>query len=88
MRKTVEIIEVTSLVPKEWVNWFYGLISENAPFSWGDNNRTLVTASRFHTHVFGCLDLAIEDEDVSQEDVDSFLEMLEGLGETYIDLEN
>ena len=39
--ETCEFIALTEIVPEAWRNWFYEMISENAPFSWGDNNRTL-----------------------------------------------
>jgi hypothetical protein len=29
---------------------FWGKFSENAPFSWGDNNLTLVSSDRFKEH--------------------------------------
>jgi hypothetical protein len=81
-------IAVTDLVPEDWRGWFWGLISDSAPFSWGDNNRTMVTASRFYDHCKDRLDDP-EDFDITQEDVDAFLEKIEDLGETmYIDLEN
>lgn len=79
-------VELTSLVPKGWGPWFYSAISENAPFSWGDNNRTLVTASDFARH---CDDtLEIHGENTSKAAVTRFLNKLRALGETYIDLEN
>ena len=86
--ETVELIPLTSLVPDEWTHWFYGRISEDAPFSWGDNNRTLVTASRLLSHAIDRLDDVSVDEGVPQEDVDFFLKTIEGLGEAYVDLEN
>jgi len=83
-------IEISDLVPQEWAHWFYCALSSNAPFSWGDNNRTLVTAERLHDHCVDCLEDIAEDEDieVNQMDIDNFLRVLENLGLTYIDLEN
>lgn len=87
--ETVEFIEVTDLVPAAWGMWFYGAISCDAPFSWGDNNRTLVTTSRFKDHCEEILEGVVEDmDDVEQAEVENFLKMLGDLGETYIDLEN
>lgn len=81
-------VEVSDLVPKQWTHWFWSLISEDAPFSWGDNNRTLVTASRFHDHCMNRLDCP-EDFGITQKAVDKFLKKIADLGETmYIDLEN
>jgi hypothetical protein len=91
-KQTVAFVEVTSIVPEDWYDWFFGAISDNAPFSWGDNNRTLVTAERLHDHcadVFSYLDYGADElEDVNEVDLDNFLRKLEGMGETYIDLEN
>jgi len=87
-RITCEFVEVTSLVPKDWVEWFWWLISESAPFTWGDLNRALVTASDFSRHCEDCLLDAADDFSVPQEDIDTFLSVLENLGETYVDLEN
>lgn len=59
---------------------FWCLISDNAPFSWGDNNRTLVTASSLANHCQDRLD-----------DRPSYLNLLQSLrelGETYVDLES
>ena len=86
MKKSVKYIELSSLVPKEW-DWFYGLISENAPFSWGDNDITLVRASRFYPHVCNALE-DMADEGISQTEINLFLEMINEQGDTYIDLEN
>ena len=85
MSMVVELVEITSLVPEHWASWFYAVISEDAPFSWGDNNRTLVTAERLHDH---CADRLADVEDVNEMDIDNFLRKLEELGQTYIDLEN
>lgn len=83
-----DFVEATELVPNEWQDWFWGLISENAPFSWGDNNRTMITASSFADHCENCLDTLCEDEGISQEEIAEFLDKVRSLGETYVDLEN
>jgi len=76
------------LVPKYWENWFWSLISESAPFTWGDLNRALITAADFRRHCEDCLRYAAEDCDIPQEDIDNFLRLLVDLGDTYVDLEN
>lgn len=82
--ETCKFILLTVLVPNEWAKWFYGIISEDAPFSWGDNNRTLVTANRLLEHCKKC-----ELDDLApHEEVDAFLEKIEKLGDTLVDLEN
>ena len=77
---TCEFVSATDLVPGTWRGWFWELISENAPFSWGDNNRSLVTASFFRQH---CEERLPEGPATAR-----FLGKLRRLGETYIDLES
>lgn len=89
--KSCSFIELSDIVPAEWRDWFYTAISENAPFSWGDNNRTLVTASSLYDHIDDALFDAEEvhdEEGENTKEYNQFLSMLAGLGETYIDLEN
>lgn len=64
----------------------YGMISENAPFSWGDNDRTLVTADRFQSHFSETLAY----EGLQEADYKGVFDTLEQLSEhqVYIDLEN
>ena len=87
---TLQYFEISAITPKEWHCWFFNILSDNAPFSWGDNNRTLVTAERLHDHCVNILDGIPEEESstVSQVEIDEFLRNLENLGQTYIDLEN
>lgn len=83
-RETCEFVSASSLVPTAWAGWFWEPVSEGASFSWGDNNRSMVTARRFKDHC----SLVLAHVDVEPRDVEYFLEKLEALGETYIDLEN
>ena len=85
--ETVSFVPVTAIVPKKWASWFYDAISSNAPFSWGDNNRTLVTAERFANHVEETVFNGSND-DISEEEIKPFLDMLRANSLTYIDLEN
>lgn len=85
--ETCQFIPVTSIVPKQWGDWFYGTLSEGAPFTWGDNNRSLVSKSRFLQHVQDVLILG--ENDLTQEDFDEFIKTVESIDdEIYIDLEN
>jgi hypothetical protein len=85
-------VEASSVVPKAWGPWLWSLVSDDAPFTWGDNNRSMVTANRFREHLSCCLDLLDPDElsnmGVTREELDIYLISLDELGETYIDLEN
>ncbi len=78
--QSCEFISATDLVPRGWDNWFWAEISEDAPFSWGDNNRSMVTASDFARHCEERLD--------DSPKVKRFLRKVWALGETYIDLES
>ena len=88
---TVELIELSSLLPSGWNTWFYEMLSEGAPFTWGDNNRSLITAERLR-NACDDLDEAYPKEGVTEEfreaDIESFTNALEAMGQTYIDLEN
>ena len=86
---TCQFVRVTELVPERWQEWFCTAISEDAPFSWGDNNRTLVTAERFADHCEDRMeDLLDESNLFFVQEARDFIEVLRRLGQTYIDLEN
>lgn len=38
---------VSKIVPQEAHEWFFEALSENAPFTWGDNDRSMISAPRF-----------------------------------------
>ena len=80
---------VTEIVPKEWTDWFYDMINQDAPFSWGDNNRTMVDALSFAHHVQDRIDLQDEVK-ISKKTLKSFYKTLDDLEKQliYIDLEN
>ena len=82
----VSFVEVSDLVPENWRDWFYETISENAPFSWGDNNRTLITAERFLDHAERVLD--DDNPPITENEKEAFINQLKELGQTYVDLEN
>ena len=75
----------SDIVPDEW-DTFWDVISESAPFSWGDNNRTLVTLQDFLDHAEKCL---IFDPDYKHEEIEEWVEYWRKLsGDIYVDLEN
>lgn len=93
--QTAKFISLSDIVPKDWESWFYTAISEDAPFSWGDNNRTLVDAISFGHHAQHVLDM--EESFGSNTGRDSvikgrkkFFSTLNEMAEKYIyvDLEN
>ena len=60
---------------------FWALISENAPFSWGDNNRSMVTASSLANHIQ-------DRQDIAMRGYGYLMRSLLDLGELYVDLES
>jgi hypothetical protein len=94
--EVARFIPVTEIVPKEWECWFYQAISEDAPFSWGDNNRTLVTLERFIDHCENSLSY-LDDDELDPNERDYFINELKLLATSpachepaglYVDLEN
>ena len=89
--ETCKFIPISKLVPKKWMGWFYDVISQNAPFTWGDNNRTLITANRLANHAKECLDNDLDndhDDLTTQKEADKWVAEVRKLGATLIDLEN
>ena len=78
-------IPITRLVPAGWISWFYDMISQDAPFSWGDNNRTLITASRLADHAEAGF---ANQDNIEETEIEKWLTEVRKLGNTYIDLEN
>jgi len=78
--QSCQFVSATDLVPKRWQGWFWETISNDAPFSWGDNNRSMVTASSFADHCQQRLDDSLSAK--------RFLNKVRSLGEMYIDLES
>lgn len=78
---TCEYVCASDIAPK-WaiVEDFWAKISEGAPFSWGDNELSLVTASCFADWCEEVLD--------DSRKVKNWLKQIRELGEMYIDLEN
>lgn len=91
-------IPASELLEEEWRGWFWSAVSESSPpFSWGDNNRSLVSAERFLAHLesikfsdamVGLADYDDTDRLPKPESWEKFLERLRGLHDIYIDLEN
>ena len=72
-------IPATAIVPRAWRDWFWQCVSTDAPFSWGDNDHSLVTARRFADHCEARLG--------AHPTTTRFLNKLRSYGDTYIDLE-
>lgn len=77
-------INASSLIPEGVERDFWRTLSENSPFSWGDNNKSLVCAIDLLHHI-----KEIEDNfSMPKDTLNKIIQELESLEETYIDLEN
>lgn len=91
---TISVIEASNLIPASLPDFWEDLSHANTDFTWGDNNRSIITASRFKEacesafEIQEFTDAYKDDNDDYLPEVKEFLDMLETLGETYIDLEN
>lgn len=67
MKKELQIDElksvgVTQIIPEDWGSWIWTDLSDGAPFSWGDNNHSLVDAVSFGDHLHSILEYKDDDE--------------------------
>ena len=79
---TCEYVELTDVRGHD-LDDYWELVVEDAPFSWGDNNRSMVTASSLRYH--------LEDrlcDYQNKKAVKRVIAVLAALGETYVDLES
>lgn len=82
--ETCCFVSISSIVPERLADPFWEAISQNAPFSWGDNNRSLICAYDLLRHID-----QIEDSiDLDPEELAIITKELASLEDTYIDLEN
>ena len=77
-------IEASELIPKDIASDFWGVIYQDAPFSWGDNNRTLICCCDLARHCETCEDSF----SFSKKKYNELVKYLYSLGDTYVDLEN
>ena len=85
----VKCVALSQVMPEEWHSWIFYALSEDAPFSWGDNNMTLIHADRLMDHLVDTLDL--NDQEKNIEDFrESTIDTLNYLSNKniYIDLES
>jgi hypothetical protein len=61
---TLKSVGVTQIIPDDWKNWIWTELSDGAPFSWGDNNHSLVDAFGFGDHLDSILDS--QDEELQE----------------------
>ncbi len=80
---------LSKLFPEKWKSWIFDALSDDAPFSWGDNDHTLVTIARFRSWLEEVMDWV----DFEQHNDELTLEVYEKLKqleqqEAFIDLDN
>ena len=93
--QTAKFLPISEIIPKDWHGWFYCAISQDPPFSWGDNTRTLIDAISFGHHVEDVLDMEESfgnnvGEDGTIEGREKFFDILNAMAKKniYVDLEN
>lgn len=86
--QTCEFVPVSEVLPQTWRPWFMGAVLDSSPFSWGGNNRSLVTADLFADWVEQHYDIVVGDHEVPACAFASFMRKLRRMLQTYIDLEN
>lgn len=62
---TLKSVGVTQIIPEDWKDWIWTDLSDGAPFSWGDNNHSLVDAFSFGDHL-DCILEYKDDEDLEE----------------------
>lgn len=64
---TLKSVGATQIIPEQWEDFIWTGLSEDAPFSWGDNNHTLVDAPSFKEALESVLDFHSDDEDYEKD---------------------
>ncbi len=83
--ETCKFIPISALLPRGWIKWFFdGGFCEQTPFTWGGNDRSLVSADRFADYLEECIDVVFEDTPKMRR----FLCKLRKLKKLYLDLES
>lgn len=91
--QTCKFVPVTDVVPEKWRPWFFEGFVDGADFSWGDNNRTMITKDRFAEHaedfLFSMYDDEKEQRKVTEDEIGEWLNKVRAIpADVYIDLEN
>jgi hypothetical protein len=88
---TLKSVGVTQIIPEDWETWIWTDLSDDAPFSWGDNNHSLVDAVSFGDHLDSILKYKDDDdlEKTIKEHRPAIIDTLNYLhaNKIYIDLE-
>ena len=86
---TLKSVGVTQIIPDNWKDFIWTGLSDDAPFSWGDNNHSLVDAFSFGDHLESVLDFYEEDYEEIKEHRQAVFDTINYLesNKIYIDLE-
>lgn len=80
----IKVIGISHIIPEAWKSWFKGELA-NGPWTWGDCDRSLVTAERFREFIYVGDRVDLETKDIEQfnKDLDYLI-----MDDVYIDLEH
>jgi len=83
---TVNYVDATDIIPKDWNHWFWASLSESSTVTFGDNDHSLINAERFLFELENIIDNY--EEFYTEEQVNSIKETIADLIEkdVYIDL--
>lgn len=81
--RATEFVHLTDVVPPQWRGWFFTMLAETNQFTWGDNNRSMVTA-----HTIALVAEDSFDGGTTLSAFQSWLRKMRRLGDMYVDLEN
>ncbi len=82
----IAFVQVSDLVPQSWYDWFWEVIADGAPFTWGDNDYSIIAVSSFINWCERVIDP--EEEGMPpKEDLDIFYRRLRSLGNLWLDME-
>jgi hypothetical protein len=83
---TVNYVDATDIIPKDWNHWFWGALSESSTVTFGDNDHSLINAERFLFELENIIDNY--EEFYTEEQVNSIEETIADLIEkdVYINL--
>jgi hypothetical protein len=83
---SVNYVDATDIIPKDWNHWFWAALSESSTVTFGDNDHSLINAERFLFELENILDNY--EEFYTEEQVNSIKETIADLIEkdVYINL--
>lgn len=83
---SIEFIQISDVVPQEWFSWFWEVIADGAPFTWGDNDYSIIAIADF---INWCERVLDPDEEgiPPQAELDAFYKKLRSFNNTWLDLE-